>query len=160
VVIATDYIGSCKSNYHTITATTPNGIHAQLNRRRFSLSSLGVVLCGLLDRRRSSTIPVACKRCIRRSFTEWCPLIYPATCPSIAKTCLWHANSCHSQFSPNYKLAMKILYTKNSTTTTCKRTLKYVIRYDTNCKPVLIEHDFIDRWRATHLTKAYVCRYS
>jgi hypothetical protein len=24
VVIGTDYIGSCKSNYHTITRTTPN----------------------------------------------------------------------------------------------------------------------------------------
>ena len=32
--------------------------------------------------------------------------------------------------------------------------------YDTKCKPVLIEHTFIDRSRVTHLIKAYVHRYS
>jgi hypothetical protein len=67
--------------------------------------------------------------------------------PSIAKTWLWHANSvpllCWSQFSSNHNLAMKTLWKTlqpQLANTLC------LIRYDTNCKPVLIEHNLIDRW--------------
>jgi hypothetical protein len=35
-----------------------------------------------------------------------------------------------------------------------------VIMYDTSCKPVLIEHDFVDRWSDAHLIKSYVYMYS
>ena len=81
--------------------------------------------------------------------------------PSIAKTWLWHANSvpllCWSQFSSNHNLAMKTLWKTlqpQLANTLC------LIRYDTNCKPVLIEHNLIDRWCVTHLIKTYVYRYS
>jgi len=54
---------------------------------------------------------------------------------------------------------METLYTKNSTTPKPQlANILCVIRYDTNCKPFLIEHDFIDQWRVTHLIKAYVYR--
>jgi hypothetical protein len=43
--------------------------------RIISLSSIDIVLRGLPDRGRSSTIPVACKR----SITEWCTPSCPAT---------------------------------------------------------------------------------
>jgi len=45
-----------------------------------SISSLGVVLLDMSDLGRSSTIPVTCKRCIRRSITEWYTPICHATC--------------------------------------------------------------------------------
>lgn len=49
--------------------------------------------------------------------------------PSIAKTCLWHANSLPPQFSPNHNLAMKTLSMKNSTISTSKHTLCYKVRH-------------------------------
>jgi hypothetical protein len=52
---------------------------------------------------------------------------------------------------------MKTLYTKTLqpqlANTLC------VIMYDTICKPVLNENDFIDGWHGTHLTNAYVYIY-
>ena len=62
---------------------------------------------------------------------------------SIAKTCLWHANSlpllCKSQFSPNHNLAKKTLYENHY---------------------LNLQTHFTDQWHVTHLIKAYVYRYS
>ena len=62
----------------------------------------------------SPTIPVACKRCIRRSITECCTAICPATLLLLKHACdiptACHLSVC--QFSPNHNLAMKTLYEK------------------------------------------------
>ena len=50
---------------------------ALIAHRNIRLSSLRLVLWGLPDRGRSSTIPVASKLCIRRSITKWCTTICP-----------------------------------------------------------------------------------
>lgn len=50
-----------------------------LEHQTISLSFLGVALQSLPDHVHSSSIPVACKCCIRRSITEWCTPICPTT---------------------------------------------------------------------------------
>ena len=104
-----------------------------------------------------SIIPVACKHCIRRAIKEWCSPICPATIllPN-PPYCMPTAPNVPAKV--NFRLqAMETIYTKNSTTSKPQlANIHCVIRYDTNCKPFLIKHDFIDQWRVRHLFKAYV----
>jgi hypothetical protein len=124
--------------------------------RAISLSSLGVVLRDVPDRRRSPIIPVAGKRSTRRPITAWCTHICHATLIFI-KHARDMLTGCHLSAKVIYYLIMKTLYTKTLqpqlASTLC------VIMYDTNCKPVLNENDFIDGWHGTHLTNAYVYIY-
>ena len=80
--------------------------------------------------------------------------------PSIAKTCLWHVKS-HLYAEVNFRQIITYRW-KHSIWKTLQpqpaNTL-CVIRYGTNFKSVLIEHDFIDRWCLTDLIKDYVYIY-
>ena len=132
----------------------------ELAHRAIILSSLGVVLRGIPERGRSSTIPVACKRCIKRSIKEWCTAICPATLLLLKPVCVI-PTACY--LSAKVKFPITIIhrwkhYIRKDYNPLLGNTL-CVIRYETNSKPVLIKHDYIDGWRVTHLIKAYVYRY-
>jgi hypothetical protein len=74
-----------------------------LEHQAISLSFLGVALRCLPDHGRSSSIPVACKRCTRRSITEWCTPIFPATFLLLKPTCDMQT-ACHLSAKVNFRL--------------------------------------------------------
>ena len=94
--------------------------------RAISLSSVGVVLWDVPDRRGSPIIPVAGKRYTRRPITAWCTTIYHATLIFInhARDML---TGCHLSAKVIFYLTIieqwkHSIYGK-SPTTTCKHTL-------------------------------------
>ena len=76
-----------------------------LAHRAISLSSIGVVFRRVLYRGCSSTIPVASKRCIRWSITEWCTSISPAI-PLLLKPACDMPTACHLSAKVNFRLTI------------------------------------------------------
>ena len=105
---------------------------------------------GLATSRTVINIPVDCNRCMRRSIAEWCTSIFPATF-LLLNSAFDISTYCNLSAKVNFRLTIFYRW-KNSVRKLLQTLLANtfcVIMYDTICKPVLIENEFVDRWSDT-----------